>query len=392
MPRVIVAAILLTALLSCAKKKPAEVDTASVPTTAFYYWQTSLGAFDWNDSLAQTMNIRKVYCRFFDVDWSEAAHAPVPVSPLHHYLYDRLWKPKTALVPVVFITNETFKKLHRDSVKMLARNVHRMVMAKITTLTMDTVSVRDYHYYLEEGTEKSYRVTSKRFDEQHVYDSIYQAKLSTIREIQFDCDWTTSTKDKYFSFLTEVKKLFAQQTVTSTIRLYQYKYPQLAGVPPVKRGMLMCYNAGDIRDSKTVNSIFNKKEIMSYLDAGTYPVALDYALPVFSWALLYRNGELKSILSNGELQETHKRHLFRQNKTHYTVTEDFVYGDDNNSLLVRSGDDIRIEEPDLAAVNEVAAWLGEHKNNPEAILSLYQLNNHDLQKHATEIQTLFRSF
>ena len=242
--------------------------------------------------------------------------------------------------------------------------------------------------------QNPYNVKSKNFDEQAKRDSIYAAALQGIHEIQFDCDWTKTTKAKYFAFLNEAKKLFAQKLVSTTIRLYQYKYPAEAGVPPVKRGMLMCYNAGNIRSSKTTNSIFDKDEIMSYLDAKEYPVPLDYALPVFDWALLYQNGQLKSILSPAVLHDEYQRYLapMDEKSNIAVVHEDFVYGDTGNGRYIRRGDEIRFEQPNLEDVREVAAWLSKHKNNEEAIVSLYHLNEHDLQKHSKAIQAIFDSF
>jgi hypothetical protein len=165
-------------------------------------------------------------------------------------------------------------------------------------------------------------------------------------------------------------------------------------VPPVKRGMLMCYNAGNIRSSKTTNSIFDKSEIMSYLDAKAYPVPLDYALPFFDWALLYQKGQLKHILSTAILREEYQRYVGPMDKESNIaiVHEDFVYGDTDKGVYIRAGDEIRYEEPDLEDVQEVAAWLSGHKNNEEAIISLYHLNEYDLQKHSKAIQAIFNSF
>jgi hypothetical protein len=237
-----------------------------------------------------------------------------------------------------------------------------------------------------------YRVHSQKFNEHQVHDSIYAASIAQLREVQFDCDWTKSTREKYFAFLEESKKLFAQQLVTSTIRLYQYKYPQDAGVPPVSRGMLMCYNTGDVKDVKSVNSIFDKDEVMSYLKTGKYPVPLDYALPTFNWALLYRNGELKSILSMSDLQE-HNRSLETVDETHLRVVDDFVYGyTSRNAIYVRKGDEIRLEKPNMEHVADVAQWLSTHKNNDEAVLTFYHLNNYDFQEHSKAIESIFNSF
>lgn len=380
--------ILLLFSLACSNDKP--VKSASA-IHAFYYWQTSLYTFDWNDSLYQSMDVSKVYYRFFDVGWSEEAHAPIPISPLDVEVYN--WETRAEVVPVVFITNETFKNLSREQSTNLARQVHKKVMAQLNELLMNSGN-----YALPTENEEDYwkhnpyGVQSKNFDEQKKRDSLYVAKMKTIREIQFDCDWTPSTKDKYFTFLEEAKKLFKEQVISSTIRLYQYKYPKQAGLPPVKRGMLMCYNAGNVKDAKTRNSIFDKKEIMAYLEASEYPIPLDYALPVFQWALLYHDNELQRIFSTTDLLQDYQAHFNSMPDNRLEAVDDFVYGYSSNSIFVRKGDEIRLESPNMQEVAEVAAWLSEHKNNKEAILSLYHLNTYDLKKHSQAIKAIFSSF
>lgn len=377
-------AALLFLLVCCTDKQP-----PTYHRRAFYYWQTNVSNFPWSDSTYKALNVSKLYLRFFDVDWSEQYKAPVPVSPVDFYYSYNSPDTSTEIVPVVFITNETFRHINEGQSRVLARNVHKKIMNKLNGL-FESMAGYDYTWW----EQNPYNVKSRKFDEQAKRDSIYAANLQCIREIQFDCDWTKTTKAQYFAFLDEAKKLFDQKLVSSTIRLYQYKYPAEAGVPPVKRGMLMCYNAGNIRSNKTTNSIFDKDEIMSYLDAKEYPVPLDYALPVFDWALLYQQGQLKGILSTEKLREEYERYLGAVDPKKHTavVLEDFVYGYTDNGRYIRTGDEIRFEQPNLEDVQEVAEWLSKHKNNEEAIVSLYHLNEHDLQKHSKAIQAIFDSF
>jgi hypothetical protein len=358
---------------------------------AFYFWQTSLSNLPWNDSAFQSMNIRRIYCRFFDVGWSAEANAPVPMAPLA--VYYNAWPRSHELVPVVFITNETFKNIDANQIDGLAKNVHARIMRHITLLLVEN-SELVYHTNHELWWEQNpYQMKSRHFNELHRYDSLTQAAFKSVTEIQFDCDWTASTRDKYFKFLEMIKNLFSDKLVSSTIRLYQYKYPEQAGVPPVKRGMLMCYNAGDVRDADARNSIFDKREIMSYLETSRpYPVPLDYALPIFRWALLYQNQTLRKILPADDILSNYKDNLTAVDENTYSVKQDFVYGYTEQSTLLRAGDQIRIESPDATDVRETAAWLRGHKNNPQAGISLYHLNEYDLQRYSKEIEAVFNSF
>ena len=334
------------------------------------------------------MEVRKIYYRFFDIDWNGDLKTAVPVSPLAIYNYDA----NAELVPVVFITNETFKNLDLNKSKDLARQVHKRVMYQLSSLMVRST----WGLYDEDdwsSQESPFRMKSKNFDEQRRYDSLYNARLKTVKEVQFDCDWTNTTKEKYFAFLNEAKTLFKDLTVTSTLRLYQYKYPKEADTPPVSRAMLMCYNAGDVRKPETVNSIFTKDEVMSYLeDVDEYPIPLDYALPVFSWALVYQEGQLKHILSSVTLEQDYGSYLEATDADHFKVREDFVYGYTASSVYLRAGDEVRIERPDMNDVTEVAGWLNDNKNNDQAIVTLYHLNEYDLKTHAEAIRTIFDTF
>jgi hypothetical protein len=375
--------IILLVLFSCGRKKS---EGPSQGKRAFYYWQTSLYSFDWNDTTFQKLNVGKIYYRFFDVDWSDESNSAVPVAPLD-YSYTYNWNTKAEVVPVVYITNETFRNLDVKESAELAKQVHHKILSMMSGLLASDVS-----YEVDEGywQQDPYLMKSKDFREHSRYDSLYQERLNSVKEIQFDCDWTATTKDKYFAFLEAAAKLFRDKTISSTVRLYQYKYPKEAGVPPVKRGMLMCYNAGDARDKNASNSIFDKREVMSYIEDADYPLPLDYALPVFEWALLYQNGKLTRILPATILEE-YSTYLEGEGPK-YRVATEFVFGYTANSVLLRMGDEIRLESPDMNSVIETAEFLGENKNNKEAVITLYHLNQHDLQKHSKDIESIFSRF
>jgi hypothetical protein len=361
---------------------------------AFYYWQTEAGGFDWKDSTYRALDVDRLYIRFFDVGWSEADGAPVPVAPIDQW--EQPLMDTVDIVPVVFITNETFTHLDTTEAITLAQQVHRKIMAQLKGASDRRFNelawaATEEHFY----SPTPYRQKSKRFDELHVRDSLHAARLAQLHAVQFDCDWTAGTRAQYFAFLRESTRLFAGQRISSTVRLYQYKYPAKAGVPPVARGMLMCYNAGNVKDPEAVNSIFDRREVMSYLtDQQPYPLPLDYALPIFEWALLYRSGKLEAILSTALLQREYgyKRYLKDVTDQHATVSEDFVYGYTSQSIFVRQGDEIRFERPAMDDVAAVAAWLHEHKQTADAALTFYHLNHHDLTQYSAALENMFRAF
>jgi hypothetical protein len=156
--------------------------------------------------------------------------------------------------------------------------------------------------------------------------------------------------------------------------------------------MLMCYNAGDVRNIKTRNSIFDRAEIMSYLKGSEkYPLPLDYALPVFEWAVLYRDSVFKTIVPVRSLQGNEDRLLTDRSGGYAVVDQDFVLGYTAQGLYLRKGDIIRYERPSIRDVGEVAGWLSKDKNNEEATLTFYHLNNDDLE-YAAKLEEMYRSF
>jgi hypothetical protein len=96
--------------------------------------------------------------------------------------------------------------------------------------------------------------------------------------------------------------------LSATIRLHQYKFPDRTGVPPADRGLLMFYNTGDIHDPDEPNSIFQPAAAEKYLHGAPprYPLPLDVALPVFSWTLIYRDGDLWKIVPGVEPTQNSK--------------------------------------------------------------------------------------
>jgi len=383
MHRILALFVILLAF-SCAKDQPAHHAGSK---RAFYYWQTAMYNFDWNDSLFRSMEVDRMYFRFFDVDWNAEVKAPVPVSPLELYSFPQ-WKDSTELIPVVFITNETFKNLDLKGSEALAAHVHKKVMGKLNTYLLSEFNWNDGWW-----EQNPYNVKSKALNEQFKHDSVYAAKIKLVKEVQFDCDWTKSTEEKYFAFLAASKRLFKEQVVSSTVRLYQYRYPKEAGLPPVSRGMLMCYNAGDIKSRETLNSVFDKKEVMEYLDdADEYPIPLDYALPIFEWAVLYQDGKFAKILPAEQLLNNYGSLLTSKTSSIKIASEDFVFGNTASSVYIRKGDELRFETPDMNDVSEVATWLSDHKNNTQSTITFYHLNQHDLEKNAEAIKRIFGSF
>ena len=90
-----------------------------------------------------------------------------------------------------------------------------------------------------------------------------------------------------------------QYPISATIRLHQIKFLAKTGVPPVSKGLLMCYNMGNLKNPATKNSIIETEELKKYIDnLAAYPLPLDVALPLFNWKVLFRNNTYAGLIQN----------------------------------------------------------------------------------------------
>ena len=210
-------------------------------TTAFYHWKSTVKLSPYDQDLLDSTHCRKLYVNFFDVIPNDDTALKYPAVPGSQTQGLGRLPQNAEIVPVVFITNESMKKMDSATIPLMAEKI----CSKIN---------RYVKWY----------------------------KLKPIREMQFDCDWTHSTRDRYFYLLTEIKRRSGVPTISATIRLYQYKYFTRAGVPPVDRGVLMFYHMNAMQDVASKELILDVDEGKKYLTHDKYPLPLDFALPVFS--------------------------------------------------------------------------------------------------------------
>jgi hypothetical protein len=167
---------------------------------ALYYWKT---VFSWNEgdaALAASLGIGKLYVRLFDVTYNEESKQPIPSALISRI--DR-FPANMEPIPVVFITHEALAATSDSSITTLARDISKLVFQIVGPLD------------------------------------------SRIREIQIDCNWSSGTRERYFTLLTALNSLARGRILSATIRLHQVKFSEKTGIPPVDRGMLMIYNMGN---------------------------------------------------------------------------------------------------------------------------------------------------
>lgn len=275
--------------------------------------------------------------RFFDVDFNDALKQPVSKAvlnadgSLHGF----------EIVPCIYITNKTFQKTKHAETDSLASNVAQLIY-----------SIADN----------------------------YEIKFTTI---QFDCDWTTTTAEKYFSFLEKIKNHFDSSVlITATIRLHQVKYADKTGIPPVNRGMLMFYNMGKLDDMAELNSIYNSKTASRYLkNLKSYKLPLDVALPIFSWGVQFRNNKMIALLNGQNRNQFENDSLFRQlSPVHFMARNNFLL----NGNYFFKGDVVRLEESLPQHCKLAALQLNGKINNPDFDVVFYHLDSANISNYATK--------
>lgn len=221
----------------------------------FYYWRSNYSINQEEKEVVDSLKSESVYVRFFDVDKKAGKISPVGV--IQNFNAEQL---KVRYIPTVFITNRTFINTTPDQVKVLAKDVFN---------------------FLKETAQRG--------------------KLNSFDEIQIDCDWTKSTRETYFSFLSELKHISGKK-LSATLRLHQVKYKEREGVPPLDKMVLMCYATENPTDQSEKNSILDLTIAKDYLqNLEDYPIQLDVALPIYSWAILTNHlGNVKLINSFSE--------------------------------------------------------------------------------------------
>jgi hypothetical protein len=310
----------------CKSRKKQEI------TPAFYVWQTEPSLTQTKKNYLDSLNCQKLYLKYLDLGLNKATQKVEPLAHLN--IISASDFAGRTIVPTVFITNESFKFVNNEQ--------------EIGILAQKTA--------------------------QAIVQLHEQLPQNAITEIQFDCDWTQTTREAYFLFLEKIKNYLPKETfLSATIRLHQYKFPTKTGIPPVKRGMLMFYNTGDIGDIATENSIFDPKDVEKYLIGAPkkYPLPLDIALPLFSWAIVFREGVFWKIIANPVLSEFKVNPaLQKKSENGYEVKNATLL----EGLYLHKGDFIKIEamtQENLLIAKDLAKKV---KLSDQATLALFQLD------------------
>jgi hypothetical protein len=320
--------ILLFVLVLLASCKPGRK-----VSTAFYYWKTVYQQNPVESEYAKHLHTNKMYIRIMDVDLDENG-SPVPVSPI---TFQQKLPDTVQMVPVVYLVNAVLSTVPRASLNGLADKLIRFVDGKVQ-----------------------------------------QAGKSSYTEIQIDCDWTASTRDNYFYLLTALKLRLKGKTLSVTLRLHQIKNRASCGTPPVSHALLMCYNMGNLRKYGPQNSIMDILELKKYLgdNLTRYPMKMDIGLPLFSWAVAFRDKQYIGIARQINFSNLNNQANFiaSGNNLYRAKTDMPEYG-------LKSMDEVRWEDLTINNLKAAAEYISPYLKREDLDIVFFHLDEKVLKNY-----------
>jgi hypothetical protein len=335
--------LVLLTLLAVGCSSPSHAQEGPPAERAFYYWRTTFALSARERAALAEAHVAKLYVRVFDIGWNATEGRPELLGKL------AASEPAPAgleVVPVVFIKQEVFAKLEAAGRQELARTTWAEVERRVKPLG------------------------------------------GAPRELQLDCDWTDSTRDRFFAYIRDVRAA-SHVKLSATIRLHQVKYRERTGVPPVDRGMLMFYNMGTFSSAVGTRAIFDANTAAKYLARiAEYPLALDLALPVWSWTVQVRDDAVVNLLQSTDPDELPKLDfLDSAGADRFVATRNaFLHG-----AMIREGDILKIERMTPADTRAAGAQVAPHLAAGTRTISLFDLSERNLDRYGTDdLDQIFR--
>ena len=303
------------------------------PTIAFYYWKTVFKLSQLEKEILDDNAEKKIYLRYFDIDL-DSKNQPFPVSPIRF----ETKSTDFSIVPVIYIKNKVMLNKELD-VEFLAE---------------------------------------KTFD---FIQQINAANEIQIHEVQIDCDWTLSSRDTYLKFIESFKKI-SGKTLSATIRLHQIKYYKKTKIPNVDKGVLMYYNMGSIA-ADSLNSIYDSKIATKYLESlKNYPLELEVALPIYSWAVHFRESRVIGLRNKIDIAGFKKDSNFVFENKYYLKVKHSNY---KRGTFYKVNDVLKIEAISQKELLEMADDLNENlKLTPKEII-FYDLDEFNIKNYEKNI-------
>lgn len=317
---------------------------------SIYYWRTTFSLSDNEREFLKAHDVKKIYVRFFDVDWTYPAKNGENVTPEATIRFNDAIPDGIDVVPTVYITTSAMEKMQTKE---------------------------------PEYAEKIYKRVS----------AICKKNNINLKEIQLDCDWTKGTRQPFFRLCEAMKEYMdSTQTLSSTIRLHQLTQTP----PPVDKGVLMVYNTGNLMEMTSDNSIFSRKDIEPYLRdnrLADYPLALDVAYPTYGWSVVFHPGEERyyfyKIMRRTDFSDYPNLNKIASNL--YEATSDINFSEDGTgSDKIFKNYRIRVERPSSNEILEIKKLIDGQLKGKQHNNILYHLDESQLSHYSdNEISKIY---
>ena len=353
MKKILTFIISFSAFVSCVETHPGlSENNNDVPShKGIYYWKTIFKLNDYELDFLNKHEISRIYVRMFDVALqNDSPDDTLSVIPIATTRFESPVPEGIEVVPTVYITYEILSHLKgkdREYIESYAQRILTRIDAMI-----------------------SYN------------------EIQDVREVQFDCDWTSNTAYPYYCICGYAKRNLNKsgRKFSITLRLHQMDLEKYR-FPSADRGVLMLYNTGSYKNPNSSNSILTFNDAEPYIRSHEVPFPVDYAYPTYSWSLLFRNNEFKCIVKDINLNEPS---LFQKTDyNRYIVRKDTLIG----KLQLRKGDMIRHETSEYKEIERVKSDLTRHHDMKNSRQIIYHLDSTNLSNYSDhEIKYMFLAY
>lgn len=332
-----------------------ESDDALQPKgRAVYYWKSTFNLNDDEVSFISKHGIDKLYIRLFDVVVEGTEVVPIATTRFVSSVPDNI-----EIVPTVYITLSALKRYYSNEEELAQLIVTRVL------------NMCSYH------------------------------DLGNIKEIQFDCDWTSLTRYSFDCLCEHAKELLHPQGIalSGTIRLHQIAEAEY----PFDKGVVMLYNTGDFRNLSTENSILSyddvekylgvKKRVRKFLEARKYNCeTIDLAYPLFSWSTFFnKNGSflcLNKRTDFSDIEGVERQDDATASSDNHFVVNKSCWIDDE---FFSSGTTIRVEHSDIDIILRVKDLVDNTIGAAAQHNILYHLDSQTILNYSdNEIEKILR--
>ena len=244
-------------------------DVSATPERGVYFWKSVFLLNDSETTFLQDHNVKRLYLKMFDVapdrDWDSGE---IGVFPIATTKFVSPVPEGISVVPAVYITLEALRHSTGNEEK-LAHQIVERVLAMVS-----------FH------------------------------KLGPVGMVQFDCDWTSSTRSSYFLLCETAREMLKEKGIalSGTVRLHQISEEYY----PFDHSVLMLYNTGSVKNPDTRNSIIDYEDVCKYLKNGCTKHTFDLAYPTFSWTVFFRNGEFAGLGRDSRVDSLAAGETFRR--------------------------------------------------------------------------------